>query len=134
MYVDLRRAQARAITHTQGSIINTSPTLSPDGKTVIFVSDRTGRCALYKKDLFDWDGEAKRISVLEGSYAAPAWSPRGDLVGFTKIHGGAFSIGVMNPDGSGERILTSDYHSEGGGMGAQWPSVDFLQTVPSESW
>ncbi|ODN68020.1 translocation protein TolB [Methylobrevis pamukkalensis] len=41
------------------------------------------------------------------------WSPRGDLIAFTKQAGGRFSIGVMRPDGSGERILTEGFHNEG---------------------
>jgi TolB protein len=41
------------------------------------------------------------------------WSPRGDLIAFTKQSGGRFLIGVMAPDGSGERILTDGYHNEG---------------------
>ncbi|MGI9481829.1 MAG: Tol-Pal system protein TolB, partial [Hyphomicrobiales bacterium] len=40
-------------------------------------------------------------------------SPRCDLVAFTKMNQGQFQIGVMRPDGSGERILTSGYHNEG---------------------
>ncbi|MDR1691580.1 MAG: Tol-Pal system protein TolB, partial [Rickettsiales bacterium] len=31
--------------------------------------------------------------------------PRGDLIAFTKIQGGKFFIGVMFPDGDGERTL-----------------------------
>ena len=41
------------------------------------------------------------------------WSPRGDLIAFTKQSQGKFAIGVMNVDGSGERILTEGYHNEG---------------------
>jgi len=41
------------------------------------------------------------------------WSPRGDLIAFTKIEGGSFYIGVMRPDGSGERLLTQDFLVEG---------------------
>src|SRR5665648_919087 len=40
-------------------------------------------------------------------------SPRGDLIAFTKMLGGRFLIGVMKPDGSGERILTEGFHNEG---------------------
>jgi TolB protein len=58
-------------------------------------------------------GEAKRISFGEGSYSTPVWSPRGDFIAFTKQGGGQFSIGIMKPDGSGERLLTSGYHNEG---------------------
>jgi TolB protein len=54
-------------------------------------------------------GTPRRISFGDGRYAAPVWSPRGDLIAFTKISNGAFSIGVMAPDGSAERILTSSF-------------------------
>ena len=47
------------------------------------------------------------------SYSTPVWSPRGDYIAFTKQGGGQFSIGIMKPDGSGERILTSGFHNEG---------------------
>jgi TolB protein len=55
----------------------------------------------------------RRISYGEGRYSTPVWSPRGDLIAFTKQMGGQFLIGVMRPDGSGERILTEGYHNEG---------------------
>ncbi|MBO6723631.1 MAG: PD40 domain-containing protein, partial [Roseitalea sp.] len=58
-------------------------------------------------------GGATRISFGNGSYSTPVWSPRGDLIAFTKQSGGQFSIGVMKPDGSGERILTTGFHNEG---------------------
>ena len=54
-----------------------------------------------------------RISGGEGRYSTPVWSPRGDYIAFTKQLGGRFLIGVMRPDGSGERVLTEGYHNEG---------------------
>ena len=58
---------------------------------------------------------AKRISFGSGRYATPVWSPRGDLIAFTRFGGesGNFSIGVMHPDGSGERILSEGFSVEG---------------------
>jgi TolB protein len=35
------------------------------------------------------------------------------LIAFTKQVGGQFAIGVMRPDGSGERILAQSYLDEG---------------------
>ena len=49
----------------------------------------------------------------QGKNGTPVWSPRGDLIAFTKISGGAFHIGVMRPDGSGERMLTNGWQDEG---------------------
>jgi TolB protein len=54
-----------------------------------------------------------RISFSDGRYSTPVWSPRGDYIAFTKQLSGQFLIGVMQPDGSGERILTEGFHNEG---------------------
>ena len=45
-------------------------------------------------------------------YGTPVWSPRGDLIAFTKLHKGKFYIGVMRVDGKGERLLTENYYQE----------------------
>jgi TolB protein len=57
--------------------------------------------------------DIKRISFSTGTYATPVWSPRGDFIAFTKMQSGRFYIGVMRPDGSGERLLTSSWLDEG---------------------
>jgi TolB protein len=87
--------------------IDTSPSASPDGRMIVFNSDRGGTQQLYV--MTAEGGEVRRISFGEGRYATPVWSPRGDLIAFTKISQGTFSIGVMRPDGSGERILAKGY-------------------------
>jgi TolB protein len=107
--MDLRSKQMRRL--TQGSAIDTAPCYSPDGRRVVFESDRDGSQQLY---VMGTDGSGqRRISFAEGRYSTPVWSPRGDLIAFTKQMGGKFLIGVMRPDGSGERILTEGYHNEG---------------------
>ncbi len=58
-------------------------------------------------------GGAKRISFGDGRYSTPVWSPKGDYIAFTKQKSSSFAIGVMKPDGSGERILTEGFHNEG---------------------
>ena len=61
----------------------------------------------------DADGSGqKRISFGQGRYNAPVWSPRGDKIAFVKSLNGKFSIGVMDPDGKNERILTESYLDE----------------------
>ena len=54
----------------------------------------------------------RRISFGGGRYASPVWSPRGDLIAFTRI-AGRFNIGVMNASGGGARILTDGWQDEG---------------------
>lgn len=91
--------------------IDTSPSFSPAGKEIVFESDRGGSQQLYTMNR---NGEnVRRISFGDGRYGNPVWSPRGDLIAFTKIYKGRFYIGVMKPDGSGERLISNAYHVEG---------------------
>lgn len=84
--------------------IDTSPSYSPDGSKVVYCSDRSGNLQLYVMNLKT--GKSKRVSFGGGGYAAPVWSPKGDLIAFTKFQGGQFHIGVVHPNGEGERLLT----------------------------
>jgi len=107
--MDLRSRETTRLTNT--SAIDTSPTFSPDGSQIAFESDRGGSQQIYVMSAAG--GEAKRITFGEGHYSTPVWSPRGDLIAFTRIKGESFGIGVMKPDGSGERILVEGFHNEG---------------------
>jgi TolB protein len=91
--------------------LDTSPSYSPDGRKIVFNSDRGGSQQLYTMDANG--GNVERISFGTGRYATPVWSPRGDLIAFTKMAGGQFYIGVMRSDGSGERLLTQSWLDEG---------------------
>jgi TolB protein len=98
---------------TSSGSIDVSPCFSPDGSQIAFASDRGGDQQIYVMGA--GGGGAKRISFGSGRYATPVWSPRGDLIAFTRYggSGGSFSIGVMHPDGSGERILSESWLVEG---------------------
>ena len=109
--VDLGGHASRRL--TDSGAIDVSPCYSPDGSQIVFNSDRGGDQQLYVMSA--GGGGAKRISFGSGRYATPVWSPRGDLIAFTRFGGesGNFSIGVMHPDGSGERILSEGFSVEG---------------------
>jgi TolB protein len=78
---------------------------------MVFNSDRAGSPQLYVMSVNG--SQPRRISFGGGNYGSPAWSPRGDLIAFTKIKGGLFHIGVMRTDGSDERLLTRSALDEG---------------------
>ena len=109
--VDLTSRTTRRLTGS-GSI-DVSPCYSPDGSQIAFASDRGGDQQIYV--MTAGGGGAKRISFGDGHYATPVWSPRGDLIAFTRYAGDTanFAIGVMHPDGSGERILSEGWLVEG---------------------
>jgi TolB protein len=107
--MDLRSKSTTRLTDTPA--IDTSPSYAPDGSRICFESDRGGKPQIYV--MAAGGGAAQRISFGDGSYSTPVWSPRGDYIAFTKQGGGQFSIGIIKPDGSGERILTSGFHNEG---------------------
>jgi TolB protein len=59
------------------------------------------------------------------------WSPRGDLIAFTRFGGSTFSIGVMRPDGSGERILSESYYCEGPTFAPNGRVIMFWRETPA---
>lgn len=127
--VDIATKQMKRVTDNPG--IDTAPSFSPDGKKIVFESDRGNRQQIYVKNLVT--GQVKRISFKNGRYATPVWSPKGDLVAFTKMHLGQFYIGVMKPDGSGERFLTKAYHVEGPSWAPNGRVLTFFQKSRNDS-
>ena len=104
--MDLLSRATRQLTNTIH--IDTAPSYSPDGKKIVFESDRDGgRQQLF---IMDSDGRnVKRISYNKGRYATPVWSPRGDVIAFTKMLAGEFFIGIMRTDGTAERLLSRGF-------------------------
>jgi TolB protein len=109
--MDLRSRALTRLTNHPG--IDTAPSFAPDGARITFESNRGGSQQIY---VMNADGSnVQRISFDRGNarYGTPVWSPRGDLIAFTKMDDGKFRIGVMRPDGSGERLLTDAWQDEG---------------------
>ncbi|HEX8468893.1 MAG TPA: Tol-Pal system beta propeller repeat protein TolB [Allosphingosinicella sp.] len=105
--------------------IDVGGSYSPDGGRIVFESDRGGRQQLY---VMDSDGSnQRRISFGGGGYATPEWSPRGDLIAFTRIAGN-FRVGVMSPDGSGERLLTDSWQDEAPSWSPNGRVLQFFRT------
>ena len=100
--ISLRSGEQKRLTKDRA--IDTAPSFSPDGKNIVFESDRSSSQQLYV--MSSDGGKMKRITFGKGRYGEPAWSPRGYLIAFTKLLDGYFHIGVIKPDGTGEKILT----------------------------
>jgi TolB protein len=99
---------------TEHRSIDTSPCFSPDGNSIVFTTDRDSECKGEQLYIMDRNGRnVRRISFDRGKYSQPVWSPRGDLIAFTKQLDRKFYIGVISPEGIGERLITEGYLVEG---------------------
>ena len=88
------------------------PVLSPDGKTLLFHSNRSGRQAIWRAG---GDGSDPRL-LFDGAGhgedpGTPVWSPDGSRIAFAMTPAGATDpnesdVYVMRPDGTGVTRLT----------------------------
>jgi TolB protein len=114
---------------TDNAAVDVSPTMSPDGRRIAFTSDRGNSPQIY---VMDESGEnQRRITFGEGRYQTPVWSPRGDLIAFTRQYKGRFYIGVVRPDGTGERLLTESFLDEGPTWSPNGRVLMFFRQVPT---
>ena len=87
--------------------IDVSAKFSPDGKEIVFVSDRNGSPQIWKMNA---DGSGARQLTFKGkNNNTPAWSPNGEKIVFSGMDtDGHCDIFLMNADGSGLVRLTYD--------------------------
>jgi Tol biopolymer transport system component len=96
---DLNLQKIIPLTEKHGSTLltmegnNTSPTWSPDGRKICFVSDRNGIYNLYIMDL-DSSTTFPITNVLAGCFA-PSWSKEGDKIAFSAFQKGGWDIFLL---------------------------------------
>ncbi len=99
---DLRGTILRKLTNSDG--IDVSPTLSPDGSSYAFCSNRAGGPQIYVGSV--GGGEVRRISFTNSNYCtSPSWSPKGDKIAFVCRSGGN-QLFLSSPTGEGTLQLT----------------------------
>jgi TolB protein len=80
---------------TNSRAIEVSPTWSPDGSKIAFVSDRTGAPQVY---LMNSDGSNQQRLTYTGTYnTAPTWSPDGAWIAYETRIGGQMDIWLVDP-------------------------------------
>lgn len=94
----------RAITRERS--IALSPSWSPDGRSVLFTSYRSGNPSLYQIGLAG--GGPRQLSARRGLNLGGRWSPGGRAIAVTLENGGATDIALLDPDGQLIRFVTND--------------------------
>jgi Tol biopolymer transport system component len=87
---------------TSGVGNNAFPSFAPDGKRFVFRVFDADRYGLRIMNL-----ATKTVATLTDEYDNfPLWSPRGDLIMFSRLIDGAYEIYTIKPDGSSLKRLT----------------------------
>lgn len=98
---DINGGNLKKLTNNQCDDL--SPSRSPDGKKLAFISDRAGLPQIYVKDLTT--GSEERITYDFKYCTSPVWSSL-NKIAFVVVEKGMHDIYTMNPDGRGLKNLT----------------------------
>ena len=118
---------------TEGPANDLSPTWSPDGDRIAFVSDRDGAWDIYTMNAVDGSGVVRltngaHVAAFQGN---PDWSPDGSRLLFDcEIEAGNGDLCAINADGSGLVRLTTQPGPDSDG---DW-SADGTKILFASSW
>jgi len=91
---------AYQVTHS----VNIDPSLSPDGRQMVFISVIAGKEQLFTMNL---DGsDPRQLTHDDADHEDPSWSPDGKKIAFVLVAGTVERIYLMNVDGSHLEPLT----------------------------
>jgi TolB protein len=103
----------RKLTDSRG--IDVEAAWSPDGRKMVFVSNRAGSPQLYIQDINN--GNANRLT-FKGKYnTQPSWSPRGDLIAYSSMGDNEINIFVIDIEGKNPIQLT---YNQGDNEAPSW--------------
>ena len=102
--MDLDGAKARARILVTSTREQYGPLISPDGRRVVFVSNRSGTNEIWVCD--SGGGNAQQMTFLgDGMTGTPRWSPDGNQIVFDSRVGGEANVYVLDANGGVPRKL-----------------------------
>ncbi|MDI6775187.1 MAG: hypothetical protein QME60_07320 [Verrucomicrobiota bacterium] len=97
-----RRGGLERLTRTPHAA-EASPSWSPDGKRVVYVSDQAGTPQLYVTDR--GGRAAKRVTFVGNENVAPDWGPNG-AIAYSSRRAGRYVVYALDPDTQVERQVS----------------------------
>ena len=89
---------------TANRSLNLTPTWAPDGRSLAYISYRTGTPSLHVAHIYEGRGEV--FDTGEGMAINPAWSPDGSQIAFTSTRDGNSELYLIRSDGTALKRLT----------------------------
>jgi Tol biopolymer transport system component len=115
------RPAARERWLTRGASSDRQPAFSPDGRRILFSSNRSGNLDIWEMDVES--GALSRITDYAGQDWDPAYTPDGRKILWSSDRSGVFEIWEAAADGSGARQVSHD------GVDAENPTM-----TPDGEW
>jgi len=114
---------------TESDADDTLPSLSPDGRKIVFVTDRDGNREVYVMNRNGSD--QTNLTRNAADDWTPCWSPDGTEIAFASIRDGRWELYIMAADGTNTRRITADPAAD---YGPSWsPSGEQIAFVSNRS-
>lgn len=117
---DLKGKRLKRLTNGPRGAMNVEPVVSPDGSTVAFSSDRSGKPMIYTMNRSG--GNIKRLTFAGVYNSSPAWSPDGKTIAFAGFDKEHFDIFTIDANGKNIKRLTSARKRNGKAANNEYPS------------
>jgi serine/threonine protein kinase/Tol biopolymer transport system component len=117
---------------TGGPSIDRQPAFSPDGRRIVFSSDRSGSLDLWSLEAAT--GAVRRLTFDAADDWDPHWSPDGKQLLWSSNRGGHFEVWIADVDGTGARQVTADgVDAENPTMSADGAWIVYSSANPAHS-
>lgn len=129
-------ADERATSFISSTRNQSSPQFSPDGKRIVFMSNRSGSWEIW---VCDSNGQsAVQLTSFGGPYVTnPTWSPDGERLAFDSDAAGQWDIFTISANGGKPQRMTTDPANDGNpswSKDGRWIYFDSFRSGQQQVW